>query len=66
MLGDAGSNVLGGLLGLRSVGRLTERGRWIAIGALASLNILGETRSLGELIERTPILRDLDALGRQP
>ena len=36
MLGDAGSNVLGGLLGLRSVGRLTERGRWIAIGALAS------------------------------
>ena len=30
------------------------------------LNILGETRSLGELIERAPILRDLDALGRQP
>ena len=66
MLGDAGSNVLGGLLGLRSVGRLTERRRWIAIGALASLNLLGETRSLGELIERAPILRDLDALGRQP
>ncbi len=66
MLGDAGSNVLGGLLGLRSVGRLTERRRWIAIGALASLNLLGEIRSLGELIERAPILRDLDALGRQP
>ncbi|HEU0304684.1 MAG TPA: glycosyltransferase [Gaiellaceae bacterium] len=65
MLGDAGSNVLGGLLGLRSVGRLTARGRWIAIGALASLNFLGETRSLGELIERTPVLRDLDGLGRQ-
>jgi hypothetical protein len=66
MLGDAGSNVLGGLVGLRSVGRLTGRGRWIAIGALASLNILGEARSLGQLIERTPILRELDALGRQP
>jgi glucosyl-3-phosphoglycerate synthase len=66
MLGDAGSNVLGGLLGLRSVGRLTERRRWIAIGALASLNLLGEIRSLGELIERAPILRNLDALGRQP
>ncbi len=66
MLGDAGSNVLGGLVGLRSVGRLTERRRWIAIGALASLNLLGEARSLGELIERTPVLREIDAFGRQP
>ena len=66
MLGDAGSNVLGGLLGLSSVGRLTGRGRWIAIGALASLNLLGDIRSLGELIERTPVLRELDAIGRQP
>ena len=66
MLGDAGSNVLGGLLGLRSVGRLTGRGQWIAIGALASLNLLGDIRSLGELIERTPVLRRLDAIGRQP
>jgi glucosyl-3-phosphoglycerate synthase len=66
MLGDAGSNVLGALLGLSSVGWLTGRGRWIAIGALASLNIVGEARSLGELIERTPLLRELDAIGRQP
>ena len=66
MLGDAGSNVLGGLVGLRSVGRLTERRRWIAIGALASLNLLGEARSLGALIERTPVLREIDAFGRQP
>jgi hypothetical protein len=66
MLGDGGSNVLGGLLGLRSVGRLTARGRWIAIAALASLNLLGEVRSLGELVERTPVLRELDALGTQP
>ena len=42
MLGDAGSNVLGALLGLSSVGWLTGRGRWIAIGALTSLNLLGE------------------------
>ncbi len=66
MLGDAGANTLGALLGLRSVGRLTGRGRWIAVGALATLNIVGELRSLGELIERTPGLRELDALGRQP
>jgi hypothetical protein len=66
MLGDAGANALGALLGLSSVGRLTERRQWIAIGALATLNLLGEARSLGDAIERTPVLRQLDALGRQP
>ena len=66
MLGDAGSNALGALLGLSSVERFTERGRWAAIGALAGLTLLGERRSLGALIERTPGLRELDALGRLP
>jgi len=64
MLGDAGSNALGALLGLKSVGRLTGRGRAVAIGALAALTLLGDRLSLGEMIERTPILRDLDGLGR--
>jgi hypothetical protein len=65
MLGDAGSNALGALLGLKSVSRLTGRSRWIAIGALAGLTLLGERTSLGRLIERTPGLRELDGLGRQ-
>jgi hypothetical protein len=64
MLGDAGSNALGALLGLSSVERFTERGRWAAIGALAGLTLLGERRSLGQIIERTPGLRELDAFGR--
>jgi hypothetical protein len=64
MLGDAGSNALGAMLGLSSVSRLTGRSRWLAIGALAGLTLLGERRSLGELIERTPGLRTLDRLGR--
>jgi glycosyl transferase family 2 len=66
MLGDAGSNALGAVLGLGSVGRLTGRGRIAAIAVLAGLTALGERRSLGELIERTPGLRQLDALGRRP
>ena len=65
MLGDGGSNSLGALLGLSSVSRLTERGRWVAIGALAGLTLLGERRSLGALIEQTPLLRELDAFGRE-
>jgi hypothetical protein len=64
MLGDGGSNALGALLGLRSVSRLGARGRWLAIGALAGLTALGERQSLGDLIERTPGLSHLDALGR--
>jgi hypothetical protein len=64
MLGDGGSNALGALLGLKSVGLLTARGRAIAVAALLGLNLLGERRSLGELIERTPGLSQLDALGR--
>jgi hypothetical protein len=64
MLGDGGANALGAMLGLSSVGRLTEKGRWAAVGALAALTILGEKRSLGSTIERTPLVRDLDALGR--
>ena len=64
MLGDAGSNALGAMLGLSSVNRFTGRGRKLAIAALAGLNLLGETRSLGELIERTPVLSHLDRLGR--
>jgi glucosyl-3-phosphoglycerate synthase len=64
MLGDAGSNALGAMLGLSSVDRFTGRGRKLAIAALAGLNLLGEARSLGELIERNPLLARLDELGR--
>ena len=64
MLGDAGSNALGALLGLNSVRRFTGRGRWVAIGALAGLTFLGERTSLGAWIERTPALGRLDRLGR--
>jgi hypothetical protein len=64
MLGDGGSNALGALLGLRSVGRLTGRSRWLAVGALAGATLLGERRSLGALIESTPVVRTVDGWGR--
>jgi hypothetical protein len=64
MLGDAGSNALGAVLGFGSVGRLTARGQILCIAGLAALTAAGEARSLGALIERTPVLRELDALGR--
>jgi hypothetical protein len=66
MLGDAGSNALGAMLGFGSVMCSRRRRQWLELGALATLTVLGETRSLGAIIERTPGLRELDALGRQP
>jgi len=64
MLGDAGSNALGAVLGLHSVRRFSGPRRLGAIGALALLTVLADRRSLGELIESTPGLKRLDALGR--
>lgn len=64
MLGDAGSNALGALLGLNSVKRFTGRGQWVAIGTLAGLTLIGERKSIGGWIERTPGLSWIDRLGR--
>jgi hypothetical protein len=66
MLGDAGSNAFGAVLGLESVRRLTGLRRASAIGALAAVTLLGEQRSLGSLVETAPGLRDVDSLGRYP
>jgi hypothetical protein len=65
MLGDAGSNALGAVVGLKSVDAIHGRARWALIAALAGLNLLGERRSLGDLIERTPGLAWLDRVGRR-
>lgn len=64
MLGDAGSNALGAMLGLESVRRLSSRGSLGVIAGLAALTILGERTSLGRVIESTPGLRALDRFGR--
>jgi hypothetical protein len=64
MLGDTGANALGALLGLNSVERITGRGRWLLVGGLLGLTALGERTSLGQLIERSPVLHRVDAWGR--
>jgi UDP-GlcNAc:undecaprenyl-phosphate/decaprenyl-phosphate GlcNAc-1-phosphate transferase len=64
MLGDTGSNVLGAIAGLWLVLTLSTLGQAIALGVIAIATVYGEFRSLSELIERAPILRQLDSLGR--
>lgn len=64
MLGDAGANVVGALAGLWLVLALDTTGLAIAAVALAAVTALGEFRSLSAIVDRTPVLRHLDSLGR--
>jgi UDP-GlcNAc:undecaprenyl-phosphate GlcNAc-1-phosphate transferase len=64
MLGDSGSNLIGALAGVWLLTTLDETGRLIALAVIAALTVYGEFRSLGAAIERLPLLRHLDSLGR--
>jgi UDP-GlcNAc:undecaprenyl-phosphate/decaprenyl-phosphate GlcNAc-1-phosphate transferase len=64
MLGDTGASLLGGLAGLWLVLTLSEAGQLVALALLAIVTLYGELRSISELVERTPGLRQLDSWGR--
>jgi len=64
MLGDTGANLAGGLAGWMLVLALSTVGLAIALAALVVITLYAEFRSLSTLIERTPLLRQLDSLGR--
>jgi hypothetical protein len=66
MLGDAGANPLGGVLGLGLAATMGEPGRLVAIVVLLALNAASEKWSFSRAIERTPVLAALDRLGRRP
>lgn len=65
MLGDAGANPLGAVLGVGLASSLTEPGRFVAIAVLLALNLASEKWSFSRVIETTPPLRWLDGLGRK-
>jgi UDP-N-acetylmuramyl pentapeptide phosphotransferase/UDP-N-acetylglucosamine-1-phosphate transferase len=66
MLGDAGANALGALLGVALVARTGTAGRAAALTVLAALTAASEKVSFTKVIQDTPWLRELDALGRRP
>jgi UDP-N-acetylmuramyl pentapeptide phosphotransferase/UDP-N-acetylglucosamine-1-phosphate transferase len=63
MLGDAGANALGAVLGLGAVLALGPGVRLVLVLLLAALNLAAELTSFTRLIDRTPALRRLDRLG---
>jgi UDP-N-acetylmuramyl pentapeptide phosphotransferase/UDP-N-acetylglucosamine-1-phosphate transferase len=64
MLGDTGSNLLGALAGLWIVLALGTVGQAIALAIVLAITIYGEFRSISSLVERAPLLRQLDSFGR--
>jgi UDP-GlcNAc:undecaprenyl-phosphate/decaprenyl-phosphate GlcNAc-1-phosphate transferase len=66
MLGDAGANVLGGVLGLAVVLEVGWHARLVVLAVLLALNLASEWVSFSRAIERVGALRALDGLGRRP
>ena len=66
MLGDAGANALGGVLGLGVVLAATPGARTATLVAVAALNLVGEVVSFSRVIDAVPPLRALDRVGRRP
>ena len=66
MLGDAGANALGALLGVAAAASLPRPARLALLAAITGLTAASEVVSFTAVIERTPALRWLDMLGRRP
>jgi hypothetical protein len=65
MLGDAGANPIGGILGLGLGLSLPEGWRWFAIIVLLALNLASERWSFSQAIARVGFLEAFDRIGRR-
>ena len=65
MLGDAGANVLGAVLGLGVVLETAGSTRVVVLCVLVALNLASEWVSFGRVIHRVGFLRRIDELGRR-
>ncbi len=66
MLGDAGANALGAMLGAAAAVRMSRPARIALLAGIAGLTAASEVVSFTKVIERTPPLHWLDMLGRRP
>lgn len=66
MLGDSGANALGAAVGTALVLGAPRPVRLAALGVVVGLTLASEKVSFTRVIERTPVLRELDAWGRRP
>ncbi|MFS8524624.1 MAG: hypothetical protein FWJ83_07140, partial [Limnochordales bacterium] len=65
MMGDAGANAVGAAVGAAAAAALSLRGLGAAAAFLVLLHVWAERGSISAAIERVPLLRRLDELGRR-
>lgn len=66
MLGDAGANALGAVLGTAAAATLSRGGLVVTATVIVALTLASERVSFSEVIERSAPLRAVDRLGRRP
>ena len=66
MLGDAGANALGAMVGVTTAAALPRWARLVALAGIVGLTAASEKVSFTKVIARTPALNRLDMLGRRP
>lgn len=66
MLGDAGANILGAAVGLAAARTAAPPARLGLLALVVVLNLASEKVSFSAVIDRKPVLRALDRLGRRP
>ena len=66
MLGDAGANALGALLGAAAARALPRHARLCLLAGIAALTVASEKVSFTKVIAASPPLNWLDMLGRRP
>jgi UDP-N-acetylmuramyl pentapeptide phosphotransferase/UDP-N-acetylglucosamine-1-phosphate transferase len=66
MLGDTGANALGAAWGVGLATELSRSALAVTLALLVGLTVASERVSFSEVIERTPVLRELDRWGRGP
>ncbi len=66
MLGDAGANALGAVIGVNVAARTGRFGRFVILAGLTGLTLASEKVSFTKVIGDTPVLREIDGWGRRP
>ncbi len=66
MMGDCGANGLGAAVATAAAASWPRTARVLALAGVAALNLASERVSFTAVIERVPVLRRLDQLGRRP
>ncbi len=65
MMGDTGANALGAVLGAALADHTGRFGRSMAVAVVVALTLASEKVSFSQVIAATPVLREMDAWGRE-